>query len=370
MSRREAVVAPLTPEKYDCASIQEPGLTYSLLLSAPPHASGTVAPSQPKSEPVLAPGPCLELMPEAWPNYALLPGVYSWDTMHARYQVTDPSISMFNTSMNMQLGFHDAMGDLCVPELQGDWHLETRGTLSQVGQLPLCSFKNAVETLGHLTPRVQALNNKSQEVFDDWGPSHGKGDFDQRSPMLLLKDAVLKLVMAWLFNPSEDINDECSILSSVSSTQNELRNNQVVAELLSCSATLTKATQSLHEELGTRTNSAVCDNIVAHHLVVVCHMHLFRSFAAVLGALQDGAEVIQGDTTPGLADLRLAMVVQISSYLFVRQCRVVDGYLELKSGPNSSAGSPNKGTKDGRVVQQLKALVDSRLAWFQKLWYM
>ncbi|KAF5638860.1 hypothetical protein F25303_7568 [Fusarium sp. NRRL 25303] len=370
MGRSEAVVQPLTPEEYDCASIQEPGLTYILQLSAPPHDSGTVAPCQPESEPILAPGPYLESMPEAWPGYALLPGVYSWDTMHARYQVTDPSKSMFNTSMNMQLGLHDAMWDLYVPELRVDWHLETRENPSQVVQLPLCRSKNAMKTLGHLTPRVQTLDNKSQEVFENWGSSHRKGDFDQRLPMLLLNDAVLKLVMAWLLNPSEDINDECSVLNSVSSTQNELRDEQVVVELLSCPATLTKATQSLHEVLGARTNKAVCNNTVAHHLVVVCHMHLLSSFAAVLGALQDGAEVIQGNTTPGLADLRLAMVVQISSYLFVQQCRVVDGYLELKSGPNSSAGSPNKGTEDGMVIQQLKALVDSRLAWFQKLWYM
>lgn len=369
ISRREAVVQPLTPEEYDCASIQEPGLTYSLQLSAPPHASGTVTPCQPESQPILAPGPCLELMPEAWPGYALQPEVYSWDTMHARYQVTDPSISMFDTSMNMQLGFHDAVGDLCIPELQVEWHLETRGNLSQVGQLPLCSFKNAMEILGHLTPRVQALDNKSQEVFDKWGPSHKRGDFDQRLPMLLLNDSVPKLVMAWLMKPSEEMYDECSILNSLLSTTNELRNDQVVVELLSCSAKLTKATQSLHEELGVRTDKAVCDNIVAQHLVAVCHMQLLSSFVAVLGALQDGAEVIQGNTTPGLADLRLAMVVQVSSYLFVRQCRVVDGYLEVESGPKSSAGSPNKGTEDEEVIQQLKALVDSRLAWFQKLWY-
>lgn len=166
ISRMEAAVQPLTPEEYDCASIQEPGLTYSLQLSAPPHASGTITPCQPKSEPILAPGPRFELMPEAWPGHALQPEVYSWDTMHARYQITDPSITMFNTSMNMQIGFHDDVGDLCIPELQVEWHLETGGNLSQVEQLPLsCSFKNATEVLGHLTPRVQALDNKSQEVF-------------------------------------------------------------------------------------------------------------------------------------------------------------------------------------------------------------
>ncbi|KAF5720216.1 hypothetical protein FGLOB1_726 [Fusarium globosum] len=289
--------------------------------------------------------------------------------MHARYQVTDPSKSMFNTSMNMQTGFHDAVGDLRIPELQVEWHLETRRNLSQVGQLPLCSFKNAMEVLGHLTPRVQALGNKSQEVFENWGPSHKQGDFDQRLPMLLLNDAVLKLVMAWLMKPSEDMNDECSILNSLSSATNELRNDQVVVELLSCSAKLTKATQSLHEELGVGTNKAVCDNIVAQHLVVVCHMQLLSSFVAVLGALQDGAEVIQGNMTPGLADLRLAMVVQVSSYLFVRQCRVVDGYLEVESGPKSSAGYPNQRTEDGRVIQELRAGVHGRLAWFQRFWY-
>ncbi|QGI87821.1 unnamed protein product [Fusarium fujikuroi] len=368
-SRMEAVVQPLTPEEHDCASIQEPGLTYSLQLSTLPHAPETITPCQPDSEPILAPGPCFELMPKAWPDYALQPEVYSWDTMHARYQVTNSSISMFNTSMNMQHEFHDAMGDLCVPELQVGWHLETRGNLSQVGQLPLCSFKNAMEILGQLTPRVQALDNKSQEVFKNWGPSHKQGDFDQRLPMLLLNDAVLKLVMAWLNKPSEDMNDERSILNSLSSATNELRNDQVVVELLSCSAKLTKATQSLHEELGVRTNKAVCDNIVAQHLVVVCHMQLLSSFVAVLGALQEGAEVIQGNTTPGLADLRLAMVVQLSSYLFVRQCRVVDGYLEVESGPKSSAGYPNQRTEDGRVIQELMAGVHSRLAWFQSFWY-
>ncbi|RBA21704.1 hypothetical protein FPRO05_00053 [Fusarium proliferatum] len=167
-----------------------------------------------------------------------------------------------------------------------------------------------MEVLGHLTPRVQALDNKSQEVFKNWGPSHKQGVFDQRLPMLLLNDAVLKLVMAWLMKPSEDMNDECSILNSLSSATNELHNDQVVVELLSCSAKLTKATQSLHEELGVRTNKAVCDNIVAQHLVVVYHMQLLSSFVAVLGALQDSAEVIQRNMTPGLADLRLAMVVQ------------------------------------------------------------
>ncbi|KAF5559817.1 hypothetical protein FPHYL_6917 [Fusarium phyllophilum] len=275
--------------------------------------------------------------------------------------------------MDVHLGDENALQDSFVPEFQGDWHLGLANVSLQVRQLPLCRFKNATIALGHLTPRVQALFNKSQEVFEIGKLSHERGYIDRRLLALPLNDAVFKLVMAWLFNPSEDTNHEGSIANSLSSTENELRNEEVIVELVSCSSKFTTTTLVLQDELGSRTFRAVSDKNVARHLVVACHMLLIDSFAAVLGALQDvaGAEhhAAQGIITPGFADLRLAMVVQLCSYLFVRQCRVVDAYLEVKSGPKSSAGFPNEETEEGRAIQELKGLVDSRVAWFQRLWY-
>ncbi|KAF5678552.1 hypothetical protein FDENT_8931 [Fusarium denticulatum] len=369
-SRRETVVQTLTPEEYDFASIQEPGMTYSLQLSAPPHASGTIAPYQPESDPILAPGPYLKLMPEAWSDHALQPDVCSWDTTHAQYHPID-FFWMSSTDMDIQLGEKNALHDSFVPDLLGDWHLSTANVSSQVRQLPLCHVKNATIALGRLTPRVQALSNKIQEVLKNGRLSHKDGDTNRHVPSLLLNDGVFKLVMAWLFNPSEEMNDEDSILNSLSTTEKESRNGEVIAELVSCSSEFTTTTLSLQEELGTRTYKAVSDNHVAHHLVVACHVLLLDSFGAVLGALQDVADAerhtSQGTITPGFTDLRLAMVVQLCSYLFVRQCRVVDAYLEVKSGPKSNAGSPNGRTDDGRVIHGLKARVDCRAAWFQTL---
>ncbi|KAF5983315.1 hypothetical protein FBULB1_3818 [Fusarium bulbicola] len=180
-----------------------------------------------------------------------------------------------------------------------------------------------MKTLGHLTPRAQALSDKSREVFENRGSFH----IDLRFPPLLRNDAVFKLVMTWLFNPSEDMNDECSILNSLSTTTNELRNEEVVVELVSCSSKFTKTTLSLQEELGSRTNKAASDDNMAHHLVAACNALLLDSFGAVLGALQGVADAdrhaAQETRTLGFANLRLAMVVQICSYMFVRQCRVV-----------------------------------------------
>ncbi|KAG5751669.1 hypothetical protein H9Q70_005670 [Fusarium xylarioides] len=370
--RRETVVQPLTAEEFDWTSIQEPGMTYSLQLLAPPHASGTIASCRPESDSISAPGPYMELMPEACMDHALQLDIRSWDTMPAQHHPIDFSW-MSNTHMDVHLSDKNALQDSSVPELQGDWHLGSANVLSQVRQLPLCRFKNATIALGHLTPRVQALYNKSQEIFEIGRLYHEQGDTDRRVPALLLNDGVFRLVMTWLFNPPEDANDESSIINSLSTTTIELRNEEVVVELVSCSSILIKATLLLQEELGSRTYRAVSDNNVTHHLVVACHTLLLDSFGSVLGALQDVADAerhaTQGTITPGFADLRLAMVVQLCSYLFVRQCRVVDAYLEVKSGPKSSAGSPNEETEEGRVIQEMKALVDSRVAWFQRLWY-
>ncbi|KAF5537593.1 Zn(2)-C6 fungal-type DNA-binding domain-containing protein [Fusarium mexicanum] len=292
--------------------------------------------------------------------------------MHARYQATDLSISMFNAPTAVHLGFHDSGEDIGVPELQGDWHLETRDNLSIMGQPSLYSYNNAMKILGHLTPGVQALSNKSREVFENRGSFHKQRDINLHFPSLLRNDAVFKLVMTWLFSPSEDTNDEFSMLNSLLTTEVELRNDEVVVELILCSSKFTRTTLSLQEELGSRTNKAASDDNVAHHLVAACHALLLDSFGAVLGALQGVADAdrhaAQGTIPPGFADLRLAMVVQICSYMFVRQFRVVDAYLEAISGPNLSAWSPNKGPQDARVIQELKALVDRRVAWFQTLW--
>ncbi|KAG5794507.1 hypothetical protein H9Q69_006463 [Fusarium xylarioides] len=366
------VVQPLTPEGYDCTSVQEPGMAYRLQLPPPPHASGTIAPCQLESDPILVPGPYLELMPEAWKDHALQPDICSWDTTHAQCQSIDFSW-MSNTHMDIQLDGKNALHELFETELQGDWHLSTANVSPQVRQLPLCRFKNATIALGRLTPRVQALSDKSQEVFKNGSLAHEQGDTDRRVPLLLLNDGVFKLVMACLFNPSEDTNEEGSILNSLSTTENGLRNEEVIVELVSCSSEFTTTTLSLQEELGSRTYKAMSDNHVAHHLVVACHVLLLDSFGAVLGALQDVADAErhapQGTITPGFTDLRLAMVAQLYSYLFVRQCRMVNAYMEVKSGPKSSAGSPNGGTDDGRVIQELKARVDRRVAWFQTLWH-
>ncbi|KAF5572707.1 transcriptional regulator [Fusarium pseudoanthophilum] len=371
-SRLETVAQLLTPEEYDCASIQEPGMTYSLQLSATPHASGTIDPCQLASDPILAPGPYLEPMPEAWSDHALQRGICSWDTTHAQYHPIGFSW-MSNTHMDIQTGDENALQDSLIPELQGDWHLGPVNVSSQGRQLPLCRLKNATIALGRLIPRVQALSNKIQEVFKNRRISYKQGDTGRCVPPLLLNDGVFKLVMAWLFNPSEDTDDEGSILNSLWATKNELRNEEVIVELLSCSSEFTKATVSLQKELGSRIYKAVSDNHVAHHLVVACNVLLLDSFEAILGALQDVADAerhtAQGTITPGFADLRLAMVVQLCSYLFVRQCRVVDAYLEEKSGPKSNAGPPNGGSDDWRVIQTLKAGVDSRFAWFQTFWH-
>jgi hypothetical protein len=367
--RRETVVQPLTPEEDGYPSIHEPGMTYSCQLSTPPYASGTMVSCQSESEPILASGPYLELMPGAWLCHALQPDVCSWDTTHAQYQPIDLSNLMSNTQIDMQLGFHDILQDLCIPEIQGDWLSDTAHDSSQLRQLPLCSFNNAITTLSQLAPRVQALYNKSRKIFENRELSQNLGDIDRRVPTLLLNATVFKLVVIWLLNPFGDTTGDSNVLDSLLTSRNEAANGETLVELLSCSSKLRKATQSLHEELGTRSNKAVCDNSVAQHLVVACHLLLLSSFGAVLGALQDGADAVQGSTAPGLADLRLAVVVQLCSYLFVRQCRVVDAYLEANSGPKSSAGYPKEGTEDERVIQELKAQVDSCVAWFQSLWY-
>ncbi|KAF5648073.1 hypothetical protein F52700_1288 [Fusarium sp. NRRL 52700] len=368
-SRREKGVQQPTPEEYDCTNIEELGVTHSLQLSAPHRGSGTIDPCQLESDPILTPGPGLELMPEAYLDYALQTGVYSWEIRHATCQAAEPSMSMFNAPTAAHLGFHDAMEDLYVTELQGDCHLQIRESLSPAGPLPLCSFNSAMKTLGRLTPRVQALSSKSQEVLENWGSFQEQGDIDRRLPTLLLNDAVFKLVMAWLFNPSEHMDDECSILNSLWTAKNEFSNEDVVVELLSCSSIFTTTTQSLQVEIGSRNNKVVYSNNVASHLVVACHALLLESFGAVLSTLQYVADAAKGTIAPGFADLRLAMVVQLCSYLFVRQCRVVDNFLEALSGPNLTAESPNKGSQDERVIQELKARVDSRMAWFQTLWY-
>jgi hypothetical protein len=177
---------------------------------------------------------------------------------------------------------------------------------------------------------------------------------DRHVPPLLLTDDVFKLVMALIFNPSEDTNDEGSILNSLSTTENELRNEEVIVELFSCSSEFSMTTLSLQEKLGSRTYKAVSGNHVAHHLVVACHVLLLDRFGAVLGTLQDAAaaerHAAQGTITPGFVDLRLRNVVQLCPYLFMRQSRVVDAYLEVKSGPKSNTGSPNGATDDGRVI--------------------
>ncbi|KAF5603919.1 uncharacterized protein FSUBG_7017 [Fusarium subglutinans] len=289
-SHRETVVQPLTLEEYGGATIQEPGMTHSLQLSTPPQASEAIAPCQPESDPISAPGPYLELMPEAWGDCALQPDVYWWDTMHVRCQATGPSVSTLNAPTAVHLGFHDFGEEICVSELQGDWHLETRDNLSTMGQPSLYSYNNPIKILGHLTPRAQALSNKSREVFENRGSFHKQGDIDLRFPPLLRNDAAFKLVMTWLFNPSEDMNDECSILNSLSTTTDELRNEEVVVELVSCSSKFATTTLSLQEELGSRTNKAASDENVAHHLVTACHALLLDSFGAVLGALQGAAD--------------------------------------------------------------------------------
>ncbi|KAF5579113.1 hypothetical protein FPCIR_11253 [Fusarium pseudocircinatum] len=373
-SRRETVVQPITPEEYDCTSIQQLGMTNSFQLSAPapPHASGTIVPYQPESDLILAPGPYLEIMSEAWSDHALQPDVCSWDTTHAQYYPVGFSW-MSNTHMDIQTGDENALQDSFIPELRGGQHLGSVNVSSQLRQVPLCRFKNATIALGRLTPRVQALSNKSQEVSKNGRLSYKQGNTNGRVPPLLLNDGVFKLVMAWLLDPSEDTNDEGSILNSLSTTENELRNEEVIVELVSCSSEFTTTILSLQEELGSRTYMAMSDNQVARHLVVACHLLLLDSFGAVLGALQDVADAEhhapRGTITPGFTDLRLAMVVQLCSYLFVRQCRVVDAYLEGKPGPKSNAGSPNGGTDDERVIQELKARVDNRVAWFQTLWH-
>ncbi|KAI3579603.1 hypothetical protein IWW34DRAFT_622403 [Fusarium oxysporum f. sp. albedinis] len=358
--RRETVVLPLTPEDGN-TSIQKSRLTYSCQLSAPRHASGTMGPCQLRSDPILASGPYLELMPETLPDHAPQLGVCSWDAMHAQYQPIDLSNLASSTPMDMQLGLHDSLLDLCMLGAEQDPHLcMTQQLASQPPYNPDTSMLSLVQ----LVPRLHALSNKSHELFENWELSQKLRHIDRPVPAIFLNNAVFNVIARWLLNPLGDTDDEWT---------NESANEGLLVELLSFSSKLTKATLALGEELGTRTNKVVCDNSVAQHLVVACHMLLLSSFGAVLGALQDGADAerhaVPETTASGLEDPRLAMVVQFCSYLLVRQCRVVDAYLQANSGPKSSAEYRNEGTEDQKLIQELKAQVNSQVAWFQRLWH-
>ncbi|KAL5592148.1 hypothetical protein FOVSG1_011037 [Fusarium oxysporum f. sp. vasinfectum] len=320
-----------------------------------------MGPCQLGSDPTLASGPYLQLMPETLPDHAPQLGVCSWDAMHAQYQPIDLSNLASSTPMDMQLGLHDSLLDLCMLGAQQVPHL---CMTQQLASQPPYNPDTAMLRLVQLVSRLHALSNKSHELFENWELSQNLRHVDGPVPAIFLNNAVFNVVARRLLNPLGDTDDEWT---------NESANEGLLVEMLSFSSKLTKATLALGEELGTRTNKAVCDNSVAQHLVVACHMLLLSSFGAVLGALQDGADAerraVPETTASGLEDPRLAMVVQFCSYLLVRQCRVVDAYLQANSGPKSSAEYRNEGTEDQKLIQELKAQVNSQVASFQRLWH-
>ncbi|KAF4342188.1 hypothetical protein FBEOM_3869 [Fusarium beomiforme] len=362
--RRETVVQPLTPEEEGShTDIPDP--------SAYPYASGAMGSNCTHSDPGMATGPCLELMAEAWSAHAFQPDIYSCVTMHAQSQTIDVSTLMYNTPIDMDLGFHDALSDLYMHELQEHGQsVVANDHLQSIQQSP-CTVNRAISSLSQLIPRLHTLSKNSHEQHTNRYLAQKAGDKDQTRPALLATDTVFKLVAEWLLSYSGEEADGIPVHSFTG--RRDTANGEILLELLSCSCMLTKTTQSLQEDFGTR---RPCDKIVTQHLVVACHMLLLSSFAAVLDALQDDAHAAcqaakAAATTPqrgtGLDDLRVIVVAQLCSYLFVRQCRVVDAYLQVDSGPKPSAGSPDDETDDRKVIQELKAQVDSRVAWFQKL---
>ncbi|KAF9768229.1 hypothetical protein IL306_014492 [Fusarium sp. DS 682] len=271
--------------------------------------------------------------------------------------------------MDMDLGFHEALPGLCMPELQRDDYLQPM-------LQPPCSLHTAINSLSQLIPRLQILSKNSLELKENREVNQKFGYDVQARTTLFSNDAVFKLVAAWFLNSAGDTDDDWVVQYCSVTCMSEEAKGEILLELLSCSSKLTKTTQSLQEEFGTRSPASPCFSSVAQHLVVACHILLLSSFASVLGALQDDAEaarpadkaaVITPQRDAGLDDLRLTMAAQLCSYLSVRQCCVVDAYLQTDSGPKSSAVSPNDATEDQKVIQELKAQIESRIAWFQSL---
>ena len=112
---------------------------------------------------------------------------------------------------------------------------------------------------------------------------------------------------------------------------------------------LMQAEQDNASSLRTESQSS---NTVVRHLVMACHGMLLSIYTAVLGVLQQDADLFNGASSPQgldadptakpieengpLIDARLVVIVQLCSYLIKRQQQAIDAYL---SPLEASAGT-------------------------------
>ncbi|KAI4182071.1 MAG: hypothetical protein L6R41_006222 [Letrouitia leprolyta] len=289
-----------------------------------------------------------------------------------------------------------------------------------------CRSEISIARLAHLSTRLYPLHRSSCALAETTGSSSQAGACKQANQNPLIDDVAFKSVATWLVHISSDMkhpsqNERRDLSPNSTSTGDTLHNvfsasHQLLKILrflqpdaANKASTLTRtlspscqtSTGGAHGDLWasitpestssiptsdqntssldlhrTSTDTGPSSNqyseTVVRHLVIACHTLLLNIYVAVLIALQKDADrgITCGsshdhcENVMALADIRLAMAVQLCSYLIERQFQAVDWHLSprLPTPTSQQPTPPVSTTADPAVMDDLKIEVQQRMA--------